>query len=133
MLGIMGAIWLASVGTSRIDGSWYLPLTLALTFVIYGVVGSELFALYLLIADRFAVNRTELFAAMRVQDRKCFLRISVDAQGCTVYPVKVEKVPRRWQLRHEGEPGDPWFVPVGDPPVPELIEEPITIQKAVDG
>jgi hypothetical protein len=129
VLGIIGAIWLASVGTSRIDGSWHVPLTLALTFVIYGVLGSELFALYLLIADRFAVNRTELFAAMRIQDRKSFLRNRVDAQGCTVYPVKVEKVPRRWRLERQGGPGDPWFVPVGDPPVPELIEEPVTIQR----
>jgi hypothetical protein len=129
MLGIIGAIWVASTVTSGVEGFWHVPLTLAGSFIIYGIIGTELFALYLLVADLFRVNRTELYAAMRIQDQKSFLRIRVDAEGCTIHPVKVEKVPRRWRLRHEGAPGDPWFVPVGDPPVPALIEPPVLIRR----
>jgi hypothetical protein len=129
VFGIIAAVWVASTVFSGIDGSWHVPLTLAGTFVLYGVVGTELFALYLLIADLFRVNRTELFASMRVQDRKSFLRLRIHAGGCTVYPVKVEKVPRKWLLQPDGDPGAPWFEPVGDPPFPELIEPPITIPR----
>ncbi len=91
---------------------WHIGLTLGGTFVLYAIVGCEIFALYLLIADGFRMNRTELFAAMRVQDRKGFLRMKIDAEGCTVHPVKVEKVPRKWRLQPTGGPSDPWFTPV---------------------
>lgn len=130
VIGIVAAGWAASSVVSSVEGAWHVALTLLVTFVLYGVVGTVLFTLYLLVADLFRVNRTELYAAMRIEDHKSFLRIRVDADGCTIYPVKVEKVPRRWRLQHEGAPEDPWFVPVGDPPVPALIEPPILIRRA---
>jgi hypothetical protein len=133
LAGIAVTAWAAS----RLVHAWWpdasrdvhVGLTLGGTFVLYGIVGCEIFALYLLIADRFRMNRTELFAAMRVQDRKSFLRMRIDAEGCTVHPVKVEKVPRSWQLKPTGEASDPWFTPVGGDPVPELIEPPILVPR----
>lgn len=133
LIGIAATVWAASLAVRTalpdIDSAWHVALTLLATFLIYAIAGSEIFALYLLIADRFAVNRTELFASMRIQDRKSFLRLRIHAGGCTVYPVKVEKVPRKWLLQPDGDPGAPWFEPVGDPPLPELIEPAITISR----
>jgi hypothetical protein len=133
LAGIAVTAWAAS----RLVHLWlpdasrdvHVGLTLVGTFVLYAIVGCEIFALYLLIADRFRMNRTELFAAMRVQDRRSFLRMRIDAEGCTVHPVKVEKVPRRWQLETTGGVSDPWFTPVGDDPVPALIEPPILVPR----
>lgn len=134
LAGIAVTAWAASglvhAWWPDVSRDWHVGLTLGGTFVLYAIVGCEIFALYLLIADRFKMNRTELFAAMRVQDRKSFLRMRIDASGCTVYPVKVEKVPRKWKLKPSGDPEEPWFEPDGDaPPKPELIEPPITIPR----
>jgi hypothetical protein len=112
---------------------WHVGLTLGGTFVLYAIVGCEVFALYLLIADGLRMNRTELFAAMRVQDRKGFLRMRIDAEGCTVHPVKVEKVPRKWRLEPTGGASDPWFRPEGGDPVPELIEPPFLVPRGGSG
>jgi hypothetical protein len=60
---------------------------------------------------------------------KSFLRLRIDGSGCTVYPVKVEKVPGEWQLRPTGALSDPWFTRVGGDPVPELIESPIFVPR----
>jgi hypothetical protein len=133
LLGIAAAVWAAGRAADalfpNVSTDWHVGLTLGGTFILYALAGSEIFALYLLIADRFRVNRTELFASMRIQDRKNFLRLRIDADGCTVHPVKVEKVPRKWRLETSGDPGAPWFEPAGDPPTAELIESIDTIRR----
>ena len=126
---IAATIWLASRLLGGVGGGWRLPLVLALTGAAYAVVGCLLLALYLVVADLFRVNRTELFSAMRIEDMKSFLRIRIDATGCTVYPVKVERVPRRWRLKPGGDPVAPWFEADDGPPAPELIEPPLVIPR----
>jgi Calcineurin-like phosphoesterase len=129
VMGIITAGWAASRIFSGVGGAWHVAWTLVGTFVLYGLVGTVLFTLYLLVADLFRVNRTELFASMRIEGMKSFLRIRIDEAGCTIYPVRVEKVPRRWQLEPTGGVSDPWFTPVGGDPVPELIETPIFVPR----
>jgi hypothetical protein len=129
VIGIIAAGWAASSILSSVGGAWHVAWSLLGTFVLYGAVGTLLFTLYLLVADLFRVNRTELFASMRIEGMKSFLRLRIDATGCTVYPVKVEKVPRRWRLQPSGPPETSWFEPDGDLPMAELIESPITIPR----
>ena len=129
VIGIIAAGWAASSIFSSFDGAGHVVWTLVGTFVLYGVVGTLLFTLYLLVADLFRVNRTELFAAMRIEGMKSFLRLRIDEAGCTIYPVGVQKVPRKWRLESTGGASDPWFTPVDGGPVPELIEPPIVVPR----
>lgn len=129
VMGIIAAGWAASRLFSSGGGFWHVVWSVVGTFVLYGVVGTLLFTLYLLVADLFRVNRTELMASMRIEGMKSFMRLRIDEAGCTIYPVKVEKVPRKWQLDPTGGASDPWFVPVDFDPVPELIEPPILVPR----
>ena len=45
----------------------------------------------------------------------------------TVYPVGVDRVPRDWRFRPDGEPDEPWFQPADGPIEPRLIEEPFAL------
>ena len=126
------------VGTMR-SADWLLegldgPLFWVPFFVFITAVGGLLSALltgvYLYIADAFGTNTNELFAAQRIMDYKNFLRLHVDQDGVTVYPVGVEKVPRKWKLRTEGERHEPWFEPAGPYTPARLIEAPIHVTPA---
>ena len=122
---------LAEVPLSGLDGGWFLLLYLALVAGLGGLAGSMVMALYLYVADRFRCNTNELFAAQRIEDKKCFVRLHLADDGVvTVYPVKVATVPKEWQLMPTGQPGDPWFAPVGEPLRPQLIEPPIRVERA---
>jgi hypothetical protein len=129
VMGIITAGWAASSLLSSIGGAWHVVWSLVGTFVLYGIVGTLLFTLYLLVADLFRVNRTELMASMRIEGMKCFLRLRIDPAGCTIYPVGIDEVPRSWQLKPTGGASDPWFTPVGGDPVPKLIEPPILVPR----
>nr|BFF22415.1 hypothetical protein GCM10025732_03800 [Glycomyces mayteni] len=91
----------------------YLPLA--------GLAGTWLVGLYLVVANRLGVNANELFAGMSVIDQKCFLRIRVDAEGATVYPIGIDRVGRRWAADPDGSETDSWIKPV-EALKPRLIE-----------
>ncbi len=96
-----------------------------------GLLGCEVMAVYLIVADRFGLNNNELFAAQRNRDWKNFVRMHVGVDGVlTVYPVAVDHTPRKWQLRKGGDDDAPWFEPDGGPVDFRLIEAPICIQPA---
>jgi hypothetical protein len=95
------------------------------TYLVYlppaGLVGTWLVGLYLVVANRLGVNANELFAGMSVIDQKCFLRIRIDKDGATVYPIGLDRVGRRWAAAPEGGESDSWITPV-EPLEPRLIE-----------
>ncbi|AEV83588.1 metallophosphoesterase [Actinoplanes sp. SE50] len=110
---------------------WPWPWSLIAEIVIYGVVsglaGTELVAVYLLIAARFDVNVNELFSAQGIVDSKSFLRFHVAADGTlTIYPIGVRKVSRRWRAVPDGAPHESWLAP-DDRLRPHLIEAPIVL------
>lgn len=109
-------------------------LVVAFTFVVVaigGLLGSFVMAAYLYLADALlGFNTNELFAAQRIEDTKCFLRIRVGGDGVVqVYPVAVDRVGRGWRLERNDGPADdgPWFVATDPPTPPRLIEAPITL------
>lgn len=120
---------------NALSGSGYLVAYLVLVAGAGGLLGSLVMAGYLFVADKFfKCNDNELFAAQRIEDRKNFLRLHIDAGGAlTVYPVKVERVPTKWRLRAGGRAADPWFEAVGEPPRPALIEAPVRLPPRARG
>jgi hypothetical protein len=129
---------LASTLASDFDHGWFLAAFLVLVGVGGGLLGSWLLAGYLLVADRFRCNTNELFAAQRSRLHKNFLRLHLGPDGAlTIYPLKVERPPKRWRLARTSSVGreqdDPWFEP--EPPgslQAELIEEPVRIEPSGD-
>jgi hypothetical protein len=85
-------------------------------------------AAYLWIADHFKCNTNELFSAQRLEHYKNFMRLHVTSSGrLTIYPIGVRRITRRWEVRPEGRPSDPWFEPAGAPPRAQLIEAPLSL------
>lgn len=115
--------WLLPDGVLRFAGAG--------AFVLLGgwFVGSMILGLYLLISlNVFGRHSEEAFSAMRIQDYKQFLRLHVASDGTlTIFPIKVERVPRRWRERHTDDPGPSQIQPL-DPLAPALLETPIVIR-----
>jgi hypothetical protein len=107
-----------------------IPLAAGLVCALGWGVGSFIVGLYLLVSSRlFGRHGEQAFAALRIEDYKNFLRLRVDRDGTlTIYPIGLDRVPRRWRARREDEreavrctelPADPRATP------PRLIEAPI--------
>ncbi len=95
---------------------------------VLGLVHSEVVAVYLMIASRFGINLNELMAGQSIEDHKGFLRMHIAADGTLrIYPIKVEKVCRRWVADPDGAPGDPLLRPHGVQLRPQLIEDPVVV------
>jgi hypothetical protein len=100
--------------------------------------GPLIVAAYLWMADHWHVNSNELYAACANEAYKNFLRLRVNRDGLTVYPVGV-RLPTQWvfdrnltrnaptDLQERGEwAARPWFQPTEEIRL-ELIEDPIHI------
>jgi hypothetical protein len=128
-------IFLLGWGAAIVSG-WLVPGAPFLRFVVsaalvFGggwIVGSAVMGLYLLVSlNVFGRHGEQAFAALRVEDFKNFLRLHIAADGSlTIYPVKIERVPRRWRDRAAGEATPSRVVP-DEPLRPELIEPPIVV------
>lgn len=108
-------------------GFTFVPL---LIFGLGWVIGSFNMGLYLTVSmNIFGRHDNEAFSALKIQDYKNFLRMHIDEEGTlTIYPIKIEKVSRRWRMRKEGEKDNSLIIPEGGSK-PELIEEPIVLKK----
>ncbi|MEZ5293756.1 MAG: hypothetical protein R2745_21915 [Vicinamibacterales bacterium] len=114
--------WLGATGVVR------AALAGAGTFVGGWIAGSVVMGLYLLVSvNVFGRHSEEAFSAMRIEDFKHFLRLHVGPDGrLTIWPVKIERVPRRWRDRRPGDLTMSRVVP-DDPLVAELIEPPVRL------
>ncbi|WP_028849129.1 metallophosphoesterase family protein [Thermocrispum municipale] len=112
-------------------GNWGFLLGIVIGLpVVLGLVHSEVVAVYLMIASRFGINLNELMAGQSIEDHKGFLRMHIDAEGTLrIYPIKVDKVCRRWVADPRGEAGDPLLRPRNFQLRPRLIEDPVVVAK----
>jgi hypothetical protein len=123
----------AAAATSRVlPAEWVVSrFTYEAAFMFAGgwVMGSLIMGLYLLISlNVFGRHSEEAFSAMRIQDYKHFLRLHVGRDGTlTIYPIKLERVPRRWRERRAGDATASRVVP-DEPLQAELIEAPIVVR-----
>ncbi|MFN2606635.1 MAG: metallophosphoesterase [Acidimicrobiales bacterium] len=130
---ILAVIWASAEAWGWVSAGWLFGALLVLTAAaVGGLVGCEIMAAYLWVANHWGLNDNELFAAQRNRDWKNFLRLHVDTGGVlTVYPVGVDHTPRRWERRDDGGPGDPWLQPAGEAISFHLIEAPVRIDPAI--
>ena len=90
------------------------------------VVGPFVLGIYLLVSlNLFGHHITEAFSSMAIPDWKNFLRMKIDAQGLTIYPIGIRKVPRQW--RWLGEGGRTSHFAPETPIETVLIEDPIRV------
>jgi 3',5'-cyclic AMP phosphodiesterase CpdA len=107
-----------------------LLLDTILTFGFGFLVGPFVTGFYLWVSvNGFLAHYNEAFGSLALPDWKNFLRLRIDPGGSlTIYPVGVERVPRKWKQTHAG-PYSPAYEP-DDPKATEpiLIEEPLRIR-----
>lgn len=110
---------------------WYTAV-LVLFMIVGGFVGATIYGLNLLITCLcLKMNSNDAFSAMRLDCFKNFLRIHIKGNDVRIYPVGLDRVPRRkdWvrnQKAKENDPEQPWFLPV-KPLNPRLIEDPVEV------
>lgn len=134
------AVFLISWGTSyflssgrglNFDSNNQLLLAGLLIFVGGYFIGSLIMGIYLLISlNFFGRHHNEAFSSLKIADYKNFLRLKIEENGnLVIYPVGVRKVVRKWKDNSDLK-ANPRVV--SDDPratAPELIEEPIVINK----
>jgi 3',5'-cyclic AMP phosphodiesterase CpdA len=109
-----------------------LLLGTGMSFGLAWVIGSIIMGLYLLVSlNVFGFHRNEAFSALRCEDWKNFLKLHLDRRGdLTIYPIGIDRVPRRWAAVGSPGPGKPEMVPRtgGDSRcTPHLIHPPIRL------
>jgi hypothetical protein len=94
-------------------------------------IGALIMGLYLFISLHFFHRHdNEAFSALRIEDFKNFLRLHIDTEGSlTIYPLKIETVPRQWKPVMIGDEAD-YFIPE-DGSSPLLIEKPVLLSKTL--
>ncbi len=93
-----------------------------------GLGGGLGLAAYLWATNHVGFHANEAYGPLRVMDFKHFLRLHIDRRGTlTVFPIGVDKVCRRWELRPDGPAHEAWFVPAQGHVEPRLVERPFSV------
>ena len=108
----------------------FLLIFLPLLGVVGGLAGSLVMGVYLWLSQLAGRHANEAFSSAHIQDYKSFVRLKVERDGSlTIFPIALDRVPRRWRLVTEGDPQNPWFEPAAGRVAPRLIESPIRVQE----
>jgi hypothetical protein len=97
-----------------------------------GIAAGFVWGAYLTISCLFGLHCDQAFASMAIPDFKNFLRMKVEPNKLTIYPIGLRRTPRRWGWKRAkdrgfGDTGGPAIVPTR-PLRPSLIEGPIEIR-----
>ncbi|WP_128376316.1 metallophosphoesterase [Streptomyces cavernae] len=122
---------LAVVVALPFPASWPGWLVLAVCLAVAGVlgalVGSEVFALWMMTRRRGAVADWQM-SGQSIEERKGFLRLHIAPGGdLTLYPLALDRICRDWHLVED--PGGDKRPAPADPPAVRLIEDPIVIAR----
>jgi hypothetical protein len=110
------------------DGAGLGLVAGAAAAVIGFALGGPAVGLYLVLSHRHAPKHAnEVLACQGIPDYKGFLRLRIDEQGVTIYPVGLRHTPRRWAIAADDPPARPWLRPADGDLDPELIEPPIHV------
>jgi hypothetical protein len=135
-----GAVWAVAALCSWINDAWlgldgyFWLVALAVETVLGGaIIGGTIFGLYLMVTCRyFKMNHNDAFSAMRLNSYRNFLRLRIQGDDVTIYPIGLDRIPARdeWRINDKWkarDPSEPAYTPV-TPLVPHVIEGPIVIQ-----
>jgi hypothetical protein len=105
---------------------------LSILVVLLGFIGAAIWGLYLTVACWLWKDETNnAFSAMRLDNYRHFIRLKIEADKITIYPVGIDKSPKRedWKINESYKKGTqdiPVIVPTKDLEQ-HLIEDPIVI------
>jgi hypothetical protein len=125
------ALWFYPIVFPPVQAHWFWWALALLPIVPMGAhIAGFIFGLNLYVTCRFfGRSNNDAFSAMKLDSHRHFIRIEIDGDKLTLYPIAVDKVPTRaaWRSNPNRSPEAP-SVFVADPPLKyRLIEEPIVI------
>jgi hypothetical protein len=90
--------------------------------------------LYLLASlNVFGRHSNEAFSALRIEDFKHFLRLHIAPDGgLRIFPIGIERVPRRWKPVEAAGPEDAQLEPDDPRATPPVSIEPAIVVRAQD-
>jgi hypothetical protein len=112
-----------------------LLLAGAMIFISGWIVGPTIVGLYFFLSlNVFHRHAGEAFSALHIEDWKSFLRIKVDDQGVTIFPIGIERVWKAWRVSSGGVECPEWLPDETAPArkrgtQPTLIEPPIFVSR----
>ncbi|MDX1618411.1 MAG: hypothetical protein R3224_06465 [Balneolaceae bacterium] len=132
---LLAALWLGSylvfgVGGFAVYSAAGIGLNAAVLALCGWLFSGFAMGIYLMVVTLLlSTHETEAYSSFRGADYKNFIRMRLNREGLTVYPVKIPKACRRWRSADpmaEGE--EPWYSPDPEGSLGYgLIEDPITI------
>ncbi|MGZ4008181.1 MAG: hypothetical protein ACXVJV_13510, partial [Mucilaginibacter sp.] len=122
-LSIYAGIWL--IAQTTLCASYGVPVFLVLLFVAGGVWGGFLMGIYLFLSNLLFGNHIdEASSSLACEDYKCFLKMHINKDGLTIYPIGIKKVTKNWKMNQTADS----ISFTGDLPPIHLIEGPILIK-----
>jgi hypothetical protein len=132
-LALRGPLLAYTQGNEYVDNVVRVLWNIIITLFVGGLLGGFVMGLYWTLTSTLLNMHTgDAFGALGIKDYKHFLRIKLEPNRATIYPIALDKVPGRngwrWQLKPgEARPAhNPHILPVR-PLDPHLIEPPIVI------
>lgn len=131
------AVWLNNAFFPGQEWHWFVWfLVLAIPVLSLGTfIAGSIFGLFLLVGSRwFDLGHADAFSSMRLQSHRHFLRIRIDGDNATVFPIRLDAVPQRREWRdNPGRTADPHGSPslfIAEPELrPGLVgEKPIIVE-----
>lgn len=128
--------WFATYVSVRLSLDWFgkgfmtphqLLIAAVIIIVLGWIIGSTVMGVYLVVSlNIFKRHSNEAFSALACPDWKNFLRLRIDSNGLTIFPIGIRRVARKWKRSNSGVST---YVPDDKrATAPELIEPPITIK-----
>ncbi|MFI1712475.1 hypothetical protein [Streptomyces litmocidini] len=109
---------------------WVLLVLVVVAVALGALLGSQLFALWVLWTDRGLVADWQM-SGQSIDDRTGFVRMRIAPDGTlTLYPLALDGTCRDWELREVPDIPAAWQRPVpSTPPAVRLVEEPVVIAR----
>lgn len=97
-----------------------------------GIAAGFVWGAYLTICCLIGLHPDQAFASMAIPDYKSFLRLKIEPNKLTIYPIGLKRTPRRWAWHYargnSAKPAEGPAIVSGRPMRPKLIEGPIEIR-----
>jgi hypothetical protein len=91
---LVARLTLAAATGSLVNLVAFTAIAAAIIFVVNGI----LFGAYLLLANlAWAMHEQEVFSCQAIEEYKCFLRICIEKDRATVYPIGLRRSAERWK------------------------------------
>jgi hypothetical protein len=96
LLGISTAFFAAKMAVA--PGVLSNLLFVSIDAVCLFAFGGLLFGFYLIVTNiLFGLHEQEVFSCQSIEDYKCFLRIHIDRETLTIYPIGIDRVSKAWK------------------------------------